>query len=304
MDAASVRALGAGLESDVVTVLMSVYNTPAALLHRAIRSVLQQTYSDFEFLILDDGSDHLDPREWPVDSRIRLRREPHRGLTATLNLGLTLARGEFIARQDADDWSEPLRLERQVGFLNDHPGIALLGTAAWMHQHDGTPLWPARMPETHAEILNAFPRRNPFVHGSVMFRTEAARDAGGYREDLACAQDYDFFWRLAGKHGAANLAGPLYHYRYTPFSVSAQRAADQARGVLAARQHFEWLPEDALRAALKQADHLMLAGDYRAAAREYGTVLRSHPGSLLAWGKIARLGIFRFVPSFRELCFR
>lgn len=286
----------------MVTVLMSVYNTPATLLHRAIRSVLQQTYSDFEFLILDDGSERVEIDE--RDSRIRCRREPHRGLTATLNLGLALARGEFIARQDADDWSEPQRLERQVGFLGDHPEIALLGTAAWTHQRDGTPLWRVRMPETHAEILDAFPRRNPFVHGSVMFRTQAARGARGYREDLPCAQDYDFFWRLAGKHGAANLRHPLYHYRYTPFGVSARRAAEQARGMVAVRQSFEWRPEDELRAALKQADHLMLAGDYRAAAREYGTTLRAHPGSLLAWGKLARLGVFRFAPPLRELCFR
>ncbi len=284
----------------MVTVLMSVYNTPTALLDLAIRSVLRQTYSDFEFLILNDGSESLETRE--RDSRIRWRHEPHRGLTATLNLGLTLAQGEFIARQDADDWSEPRRVERQLDFLRHHPEISLLGTAAWMHQNDGTPLWLARMPQ--AEILDEFWRRNPFVHGSVMFRAQAARDAGGYREELPCAQDYDFFWRLAKAGGAANLAEPLYHYRYTPFAVSAQRAAEQARGMQSVRQHFEWLPEDGLRAALKQADHLMLAGDYRAAAREYGAVLRSHPGSLFAWAKLARLGIFRFAPPLRELCFR
>jgi glycosyltransferase involved in cell wall biosynthesis len=288
----------------MVTVLMSVYNTPADLLDQAIRSVLQQTYADFEFLILDDGSEHLETREWITDARICWRREPHRGLTATLNLGLALARGEFIARQDADDWSEPQRLERQIEFFKEHPGIALLGSAAWTHQFDGTPLWPVRMPETHAEILDAFPRRNPFVHGSVMFRAAAARDAGGYRQDLACAQDYDFFWRLAETNGAANLAEPLYHYRYTPFSVSSRHAAEQARVMQTVRQHVEWLPEDALRAALKQADHLMLAGDYPAAARAYGSLVRSHPRSAVAWAKLARLGIFRFAPPLRELCFR
>jgi glycosyltransferase involved in cell wall biosynthesis len=310
----------------MVTILMSVFDTPAALLDRAIQSMLRQTYSDFEFLILDDGSQLAETRERlaeaaSLDARIHLRREPHRGLTPTLNLGLALARGEFIARQDADDWSEPRRLERQIAFLNEHPEIALVGSAAWTHQHDGTPLWQVRMPETHSGILTAFWRGNPFVHGSVLFRTEAALEAGGYREQLRCSQDYDFFWRLTEAGGAANLAEPLYHYRYTAGGVSAARAAEQARGSRAARElavaryrgvpedivhalAAAWLPEDIFRAALKQADHLTLAGDYRQAARAYCELLRTHPWSPFAWGKLARLGIFRVAPPVREMCFR
>jgi glycosyltransferase involved in cell wall biosynthesis len=310
----------------MVTVLMSVYDTPAALLDRAIESVRRQTFSDFEFLILDDGSQLAETRERLaeaalLDARIRLRWETHRGLTATLNLGLAEARGEFIARQDADDWSEPRRLERQIAFVEEHPEIALVGSAAWTHQHDGTPLWLVRMPETHSGILTAFWYGNPFVHGSVLFRTETAREAGGYREQLRCSQDYDFFWRLSEAGGAANLAEPLYHYRYTVAGISAARAAEQARGSRAARQlaaaryrgvpediaqalAADWRPEDALRASLKQADHLTLAGDYRQAARAYGELLRSRPWSPFAWAKFARLGIFRVAPSMREICFR
>ncbi len=310
----------------MVTILMSVYDTPAALLQRAIQSVLQQTFSNFEFLILDDGSQLAETRRRLtesalLDARICLCQEPHRGLTPTLNLGLARARGEFIARQDADDWSEPHRLERQVAFLTEHPEIALLGSAAWTHQHDGTPLWPVRMPETHTEILTALWRGNPFVHGSVLFRAVTAREAGGYREQLLCAQDYDFFWRLAEAGGAANLAEPLYHYRYNVAGISAVRAAEQARGSRAARAlatarylglpeditqvlAAAWLPEDAFLASLKQADHLTLAGDYRQAARTYWELLRSHPWSPFAWAKLARLAIFRVAPSVREICFR
>jgi glycosyltransferase involved in cell wall biosynthesis len=310
----------------MVTVLMSVYDTPRALLDHAVKSILEQTASELEFLILDDGS-QLDEtrasleRAARLDARIRLRREPHRGLTPTLNLGLTLARGGFIARQDADDWSEPTRLDRQSAYLKEHPEIALVGSAAWTHQHDGTPLWTVKMPETQSAILTALWRGNPFVHGSVMFRAEAARDAGGYREQLRCSQDYDFFWRLAEAGGAANLAEPLYHYRYTVAGVSAVRAAEQVRGSRAARDlavaryrgvpedvaqavAAEWLPEDAFRASLKQADHLTLAGDYRQAARAYGKLLRSRPWSPFAWAKLARLGIFRIAPPMREMCFR
>lgn len=309
----------------LVTVLMSVYNPPLGMLDEAVDSILRQTFPDFEFLVLDDGSaeptEHLARR----DPRIRFVREPHRGLTATLNRGLELARGVFIARQDADDWSAPERLERQLAYFREHPRDAVCGTNAWTHQHDGRRLWRTRLPLAHGALLDALPRGNPFVHGSVMFRRDAALETGGYREIFRCSQDYDFFWRLAERHGAANLEEPLYHYRYTSGSISASKAAEQLRSheairaLAAARALGE--PEDveaafaraglaaqsgsgAFRALLKQADHRMLAGDYRGAARAYLDLLLAQPENLLAWGKFARLGLFRAAPFLREACFR
>jgi glycosyltransferase involved in cell wall biosynthesis len=314
----------------MVTVLMSVYNTPPRMLRRAIESILRQSLPDFEFLILDDGSTDASTLACvagfaAADSRIRLLLEPHRGLTATLNRGLTVARGEFIARQDADDWSEPNRLELQAACLAAHPEIALLGSAAWTHQDDETPLWPVRLPQTHEQILETFWRGNPFVHGAAMFRAAPARRLGGYREQLPCAQDYDFFWRLAQTGGAANLAQPLYHYRYTAESVSARHAYRQAQAQEAARllaqarfrgesEDIEGALESAKagcgstatlrRAALKQADHLMLAGRYRRAAQAYWGAARSRPASLIAWAKLVRLAVFSLAPPARRWSFR
>jgi glycosyltransferase involved in cell wall biosynthesis len=313
-----------------VTVLMSVHNTPPPMLARAVESILGQTLARFEFLILDDGSTEAATRAYLTesaaarDSRIRLFFEPHRGLTATLNRGLALAHGDFIARQDADDWSEPERLERQAAYLEAHPETGLLGSAAWTHQQDETPLWPVRMPPSEVRILEVFRRGdNPFVHGSVMFRAEAARALGGYREELPCSQDYDFFWRLTEAAGAANLAEALYHYRYSAASVSASRAADQARvhhaaRLLAqARQRGE--PEDVAQvladspsftedfgstAALKQADHMMLAGGYARAFQTYWDLARSRPATPLAWAKLARLCVFSLAPPLRRWSFR
>lgn len=156
-----------------------------------------------------------------------------------------------------------------------------------------------------------------------MFRREQALAIGGYREEFPCSQDYDFFWRLMEAGGAANLDDALYHYRYTGGAVSAQRAADQARVQRAARtlaadrkrgreedvaaaleaagrETFS----DAFRASLKQADHLMLAGDFRGARTAYLQLLQSHPSSGLAWLKIARLAVFAAIPQAREVCFR
>lgn len=313
-----------------VTVLMAVYRPELSMLAQAVQSILAQTHREFEFLIVDDGSGQPELDRWldrlaQSDGRIAVLREPHRGLTASLNRGLEAASGEWIARQDADDWSAPQRLERQLVYLAAHPDTALLGSDAWTHQENGARLWRIRLPRTRAEILAAFPHTNPFVHGSVLFRRSAALAEAGYREVFRCSQDYDLFWRLAENYGAANLGEPLYHYRYTSGSVSARRALEQMaahsaiRRLAAARRRGQpENPPEALRRAqaemqdspalyralLKQADHRMLAGDWPGAARAYRELLAARPLDWLGWGKLARLGIFRLAPFLREACFR
>lgn len=318
----------------MVTVLMPVRDTPPGMLHQAVESIRGQTLGDFEFLILNDGSRNADTlreldRQAAADSRIQLHTGTGLGLTPTLNLGLALARREFIARQDADDWSDPQRLELQLSFLRAHRGLSLCGTNAWMHRHDGRRLWPTRLPESPGEIRDAFSRQNPFVHGATMFRRVAAGTLGGYRTEFRCAQDYDFFWRLADATGAANLPQPLYHYRYHRVSVSSERAAEQARShraaqILAAARRSRTAEDTphaiaralamadreiagsggALRSLLKQADHRMLAGDTWGAGGAFLDLLASHPGSPLAWGKLVRWALFSALPPARERCFR
>jgi glycosyltransferase involved in cell wall biosynthesis len=313
-----------------VSVLMAVWNTPLAELERSINSITNQTFGDFEFLIIDDGSTHqavpqyLESRARD-DRRIQIVRKPHRGLTASLNRGIARAQGDWIARQDADDWSEPERLARQLTFLKHYPSVIVCGTNAWTHQQDGNVLWSTRFPQSPSEIRAALPHGNPFFHGSAIFHRKTALALGGYRESFKCSQDYDFFWRLADHGEPANLPEPLYHYRYSAGSVSADRAAEQniacrAAKILAdARQAgraedvktaLDWARRtynnefERVRAMLKQADHLMLAGYYRRAYREYCRLLRNHPASPLAWAKLTRLGVFVAAPGFRQACFR
>jgi glycosyltransferase involved in cell wall biosynthesis len=314
----------------VVSVLMSVRDGPVAMLEQAVESILGQTFRDFEFLIYDDGSGDrkvLDAlqRYAQREPRIRLRHEPPRGLTKTLNIGLAEARGRYIARQDADDWSEPERLARQVAFLDSRVDVVVCGSNARMRQEDGAPLWVTRLPLEPAAIDGALWDGNPFLHGAAMFHTEAARVIGGYSEAFVCSQDYEFFWRLCDYGGGANLAAPLYHYRFRRGAVSAERAADQARAHKAA-QALAWArriggsadagealaqagcreqgPEERLGSQLKQADHRMLAGDYAGAVRAYSSLLLHHPASVKAWGKWVRWFVFLMVPAARRLCFR
>jgi glycosyltransferase involved in cell wall biosynthesis len=313
-----------------VTVLMAVWETSRQELSRSIESILAQTFRDFEFLIIDDGNS--DPaalgllREYAGgDSRIRVLHEPHRGLTLSLNRGLEKARGTFIARQDADDWSDPRRLERQFEFLSSAPAAVLCGSDAILHQQDGRALWRTRLPLTHAQIRRALERGNPFVHGASMFRASAARAVNGYRAELKCSQDYDFFWRLSEQGEAANLPEPLYHYRFSSGSISAGKAQAQAlahrAAQLLAKARAAGEPENveealavaravleeedgSYRAQLKQADHLMLAGEYGRAFSVYCRLLAEHPAKPLGWGKLLRLGVFRTLPPAREVCFR
>ncbi len=313
----------------MVTVLMAVRDTAPGMLGEAITSIRRQTLRDFDFLILDDGSERTDTlaeldKQASADSRIRLVRGEAKGLTPTLNRGLALAQCELIARQDADDWSEPERLDRQVAFLREYSQVSLCGTNAWTHRYDGRPLWVTRLPEDVAAVRAALWRGNPFTHGSTMFRRDAARAAGGYREEFPCSQDYDFFWRLCQAGGGANLGAPLYHYRYGRGTVSARRAAEQALAHRAAQLLGEARragePEDVagsiaraakeiqegdapLRVALKQIDHCMLAGELCAAGSAYAELLAEHPASCLAWGKLLRWAVFSSVPAARSRCF-
>lgn len=312
-----------------ITILMAVYNSPITMLDQAIDSLLAQTFRAFELLIVDDGSSddtlraHLQRRS-REDSRIRVAWEPHRGLTASLNRGIVLCQTELIARHDADDWSSSERLERQYAHFVRYPDLALCGTNVWTHQQNGRPLWSTRLAQSRQKLLAAFPEGNPFVHGATMFRRTAALTVGGYREAFHCSQDYDFFWRLAERYEASNLPEPLYHYRYTSGSISSNRVVEQLQAHNAirelARRRARGEPEDPVlelaraasemqspskmaRVAMKQADHVMLAGNYRNAAQAYLELLRAHPTSPLAWAKLARLGIFRTMPFLREACF-
>jgi glycosyltransferase involved in cell wall biosynthesis len=312
----------------VVTVLMTVYDPPLNMLNTAIASVLNQTFGNFEFLILNDGSKGEEVRSeldrWASrDARLRVFHEPHRGVPSTSNRGLTIACGEYVARQDSDDWSEPERLARQVSFLEKHPDVALTGTDTLAHRADGSPLWRLRLPHTSADLSRALLGGNPFVHGSTMFRRSHALAIGGYREQFPCSSDYDFLWRLTETGECANLDEVLYHYRFTSGSISARRAADQVQVYLAAQvlaaarrrgepediasaleESGRQIASDTLRASLKQADHFMLAGDFAGARAAYVHLLRANPGSVLAWAKLFRLGVFTAIPSAREVCFR
>ncbi|WP_103030328.1 glycosyltransferase [Salinibacter altiplanensis] len=201
------------------TVLMSVYNG-LPYLDQAIESILGQTFSEFEFLIIDDASGDGSRevlKDWAKrDRRIRLIfHDENRGLGYSLNEGVKEARGTWIARMDDDDISFPDRLERQVAYLDDHPNVDILSGWAIDCDADGKPLRLRQVPVSHGEIVRLI-WTIPMIHPAVIFRREAVLEAGSYSKKLRRRQDYDLWFRCAAEgHRFDNLPEPLIYYRFT-----------------------------------------------------------------------------------------
>jgi glycosyltransferase involved in cell wall biosynthesis len=209
-----------------VTVLMAVFNG-AEFVRAAIDSILAQSFADFEFLIVDDGSsdDTQAVLASYEDERLRIVRNPQNvGLTRSLNIGIARARGEYIARQDADDLSHVRRLERQIAHLDAHQGVVVLGTQARYFRTAGTAdesvLWWKITDSALLRLQSVF--TSPFFHTSVMFRTADVRDGfGGYSEEYRTSQDFELWSRLMTSSQGANLAEYLVDQRTHAGSISS-----------------------------------------------------------------------------------
>lgn len=221
------------MNSPQVSVVMTVFNAQDYV-GEAVESILHQTFSDFEFVIVDDGSTD---NSWKMlsayaasDGRILLlRNQLNMGVVHALNTGMASARGEYIARQDADDFSSPTRLALQAAFLDKHPEIGVVATAAQLVETDGTPISVLRAPARNDEIQRELFDHMCLVGPSIMTRRQCFNDAGGcFSDGLDASEDYDLCLRLADVTQVASLDVPLYYYRQHPESASRKRAAQQA----------------------------------------------------------------------------
>lgn len=214
--------------SPAVTVILPVYNAQRYI-GAAVQSILDQTFRDFELIVINDGSTDgtlaILGQLAAVDSRIKLISRPNTGYVVALNEGLDLARGEFIARMDADDISLPERFEKQVAYLRANPDCVLLGTNVAQMDADGMVIGP--MPDIdygHEKIDHALLRRGwPVVHPAVMMRTDAVKKAGGYVVEYCPNEDHDLFLKLGEMGRLENLPDLLVHYRKHDASQSAQK---------------------------------------------------------------------------------
>lgn len=218
----------------LISVIMPAYNA-ARHLDVAVTSVLSQTLSDFEFLIVDDGSRDPTPeilhRYAASDPRIRLITQENQGYTNAINAALRLAKGSYIARMDADDECLPERFAQQVDYLQRHPECGVVGSRALLIDSDGDPLKIWDVPVTHELIDNLHVNGKPgqIVHPSTMIRAAALAEAGGYDSRCEPAEDLDLWLRLGECSTLANLPEVLLKYRVLASSVTRARRVEQDR---------------------------------------------------------------------------
>ena len=183
-----------------VTVLMSVYND-SKYLNNSVRSILNQSYKDFEFLIIDDGS--TDNAEEIIsgfnDSRIRYKRIEHSGLAAALNFGIANSNYKWIARIDADDVNTSNRLQTQINFINENPDYDVVAGWSVYFKYPEEILFLLKTPVDNQEINKFLNLHNPINHSSVIFNKEVIKSNGGYNENFKCFEDFELWFRLKDK---------------------------------------------------------------------------------------------------------
>jgi glycosyltransferase involved in cell wall biosynthesis len=215
-----------------LSVLMPVYNGEKYL-KEAVDSILSQTFCDYEFIIINDGStdnsEDILTRIARRDKRVQIISRGNTGYSAALNEGLAKSRGKYIARMDADDLSLPERFLRQVDFLDNHLEYVAVGSRVMLVDPEGLPIKTFSKLVNHDDIDTAHLNKEggAICHPAVMFRRDAVEKIGGYRTHLEPAEDIDLFLRLAEIGLIANLPEVLLNYRMHAKSVGHTRKEKQ-----------------------------------------------------------------------------
>jgi glycosyltransferase involved in cell wall biosynthesis len=262
-----------------VTVLMSVYNG-ARFLRDAVESILAQTMSDFEFIIIDDGStdETADILASYRDSRLRIVHQPNQGLPAALNRGLRMARAELVARMDADDISLPKRLQHQYQHMLAHPQITVLACDALVIDEKGHLTGQCHRPaRAHADILRDILeiRGRSLTHPAVIYRRSSILAINGYNERFRNSEDVDLWLRISAHGSLAALPQTLFHYREHQNTQSGTRRPQQLLYGLMARAAYllrrdgvpdpTWACEEEWQRFVKMAEKVLLCHGLRQA---------------------------------------
>lgn len=212
-----------------ISVVMSVYNG-AEHLRPALEGIFNQTYSNFEFIIIDDGStdDSVKIIKSYKDPRVRIIRQRNHGLVFSLNKGLTLARGQFIARQDADDISLPTRFEKELALISSDPKIGVVGTYfTYIDEITAEPGISITGPTKSIDVKRTMYFNNPFGHGTTMIRKAVFGNVKPYTNDFGPTEDMELWQRIGDKWEFGIVPESLYWYRINPNSISHQKSEIQ-----------------------------------------------------------------------------
>ncbi len=234
-------------ENPAISVIMSVYNDGDCV-GKAIESILSQSFSDFEFIIIDDGSTDFTPdilKDFSEkDARIQVHTQDNTGLTKALNKGLSLAKGNYIARQDADDISYPQRFEKQVVVLENNQDVVVVGSGADDLYPDGfTARWGHYSED---ELQKVVFLKTPFPHASAMMRADICKKLSGYDESFKTSQDMELWMRMAKEGKLAMIEEPLMRRYVGNDSITVKRRWPQFFDAMRARLKHNTNPFPAL----------------------------------------------------------
>lgn len=226
------------MNKPLVSIILPVYNC-GDFLHESVSSILEQSYSNLQIIIVNDGStdNSKDILEGFDDSRINLISRENKGLIYTLNEALSLCDGKYIARMDGDDISHKERIFEQVKYLEKNKDIAVLGCSANVIDMDSIIIgnrFPPRNPKVNKSLLLFGPT---LIHPSVMFNKELIGDDLYYDINAYLAEDYELWLRLSSKYKISNMKDILFDYRYNNKSVSNTNIEKQKKS--AARIYIE-----------------------------------------------------------------
>jgi len=218
-----------------ISVIMSVHNA-GRFLAPAVESILNQTFRDLDFIIIDDGSTdasrELLERFAKRDQRVKLICQENQGLTASLNCAIALAKSDLLARMDADDLALPDRLGIQVRYMQQHPEVVLLGGAYELIDEAGRALTILTPPQDDATLQeHCLSGRTPICHPLAMMRSDAVRNVGGYDPQLTVAQDLDLWLKLGEIGKLACVSDVLLRYRQHEHSVSEKKQRLQVQNM-------------------------------------------------------------------------
>lgn len=224
-----------------VTVVMAVYNGESTV-REAIEGILQQSFKDFEFIIINDGSTDgsiaILEEYKNKDNRIILVNQSRRGLTCSINYALKMAKGQYILRQDADDISMPERIKRQLEYIEKN-NLDIVSSYTYLVNKRGALLKTLKSPLGHSGIVRTLEKYNCILHPTLIFRKEATTSIGGFNEDFELAQDYDFYLRgiLSGlKFGV--IPEPLVKMTFNPMGLTIQRRRQQLLCAISAQARY------------------------------------------------------------------
>ncbi len=226
-----------------ISVLLPVYQPRLDYLQAAIKSILRQSFTDFELLVIEAHSavciDGLLTQF--RDDRVKHHRFPGKpSLVHQLNYGLQLAQADVIARMDSDDWSHPERFQKQWTYLLKNPAITVLGTQISIMDDRDRPIGYRRYPILSDDTTRLLRQYNTIAHPSVMYRKHAIMEAGGYWYDRFPAnEDYELWCRLAKRgYQLATLDEPLLRYRIHPKAMKSEKLKQILRGTRLVKRHY------------------------------------------------------------------